>query len=88
MQIMSIGELKTTLIQVIIVILAVNVLEHVILGASGAEMGDAHHTGCNSYVLQHCSGSCMLPEYSLPNLFFGFLEQSCGSSFKIQLAEP
>jgi uncharacterized membrane protein YqhA len=31
MQIESIGELKTTLIQVIIVILAVNVLEHVIL---------------------------------------------------------
>ena len=31
MQIVSIGELKTTLIQVIIVILAVNVLEHVIL---------------------------------------------------------
>lgn len=31
MQIESIGELKTTLLQVIIVILAVNVLEHVIL---------------------------------------------------------
>ena len=31
MQIESIGELKTTLIQVIIVILAVNLLEHVIL---------------------------------------------------------
>ena len=31
MQIVSISELKTTLIQVIIVILAVNVLEHVIL---------------------------------------------------------
>lgn len=31
MQVESIGELKTTLIQVIIVILAVNVLEHVIM---------------------------------------------------------
>lgn len=36
MQIESISELKTTLIQVIIVILAVNVLEHVIITGSDA----------------------------------------------------
>jgi uncharacterized membrane protein YqhA len=36
MQVESIAELKTTLIQVIIVILAVNVLEHIILEGPGA----------------------------------------------------